>query len=609
MVQGKRRGVFLIDLFKFTYMFRAGFFILEIAVRGRNPLWFVNLDKAASLFVKFPALECGEFWVTENWIRGMISNYFTIRKSFLKNANLAFPAWNRKVYLKSANFTHWGFTRHTWPRLVFASNVLRSYGPCHEAHRLKIPTLGVADTNTVHGLISIAIPGNDEAATAQVFYNSMVSSFVIYTKYAFIHNWYLGCVSERVFSFERWWLTSFDAMPETIRPSLLNFNFDQLRYIVGGFQAQFLQDIWQQPYFENLRFLMGRFKQPSSQHIISFYGQRAGFFKSLKASWTMTTFTGSFLRPRGRRHYLHRPATRFSKTSFTKASNLEMLLRLPRWNKFFFRKIAPRLQRSRQRRRSSRFFSKMFSLLSSFSLFRNRSVFSQKFFKFTKPSVFRLRSRVRYPWFRHNHGERISLAKTYYRSFFRSRGRFPQARARLSLAPAPGYRPGLWKTKKLGYGYSALVHQFPREWAKGLWLVRYAASLGMLIPFLRPKSSKIYLTQTKKNPLNATMRTLPGKTLINPVKNLQSFSPKKHIVSGFKNDPSKLNLRPQHPHYYLAVGHHYVFYKPSFHHFDFFFLSNLRFYFSLVASRARPRYSSPKPLVKGGKRLYFFRYV
>jgi len=66
MIKGQRKGIFLIDLFKFIYMFRAGFFALEMAVRGRNPVWFINLDKTSSLFVKFPALECGEFWVVEN---------------------------------------------------------------------------------------------------------------------------------------------------------------------------------------------------------------------------------------------------------------------------------------------------------------------------------------------------------------------------------------------------------------------------------------------------------------------------------------------------------------------------------------------------------------
>lgn len=38
MVAGLRQGLFLIDLFKFTYQLRAGLFALEGAVRRRAPV-------------------------------------------------------------------------------------------------------------------------------------------------------------------------------------------------------------------------------------------------------------------------------------------------------------------------------------------------------------------------------------------------------------------------------------------------------------------------------------------------------------------------------------------------------------------------------------------
>lgn len=60
MLKGRRKGVFIIDLFKFVYMFRAGLLLLEMSVRGRGPVWFINLDKSSSLFIKYSALDCGE---------------------------------------------------------------------------------------------------------------------------------------------------------------------------------------------------------------------------------------------------------------------------------------------------------------------------------------------------------------------------------------------------------------------------------------------------------------------------------------------------------------------------------------------------------------------
>lgn len=38
MVSGLRQGIFLIDLFKFTYQLRMGLFALEGAVRRRGPI-------------------------------------------------------------------------------------------------------------------------------------------------------------------------------------------------------------------------------------------------------------------------------------------------------------------------------------------------------------------------------------------------------------------------------------------------------------------------------------------------------------------------------------------------------------------------------------------
>jgi ribosomal protein S2 len=62
-----------------------------------------------------------------------------------------------------------------------------SYGPCHEAHKLKIPCLGIVDTDSPLKLVSIAIPGNDESILAVSFYNTLISTFILYKKFKYIH--------------------------------------------------------------------------------------------------------------------------------------------------------------------------------------------------------------------------------------------------------------------------------------------------------------------------------------------------------------------------------------------------------------------------------------
>lgn len=63
MVAGLRQGLFLLDLFKFTYQLRNGLFAVEGAVRRRGPVWFVHPQFAAPAFISQTALRCGEYFI------------------------------------------------------------------------------------------------------------------------------------------------------------------------------------------------------------------------------------------------------------------------------------------------------------------------------------------------------------------------------------------------------------------------------------------------------------------------------------------------------------------------------------------------------------------
>lgn len=81
MVAGLRQGLFLIDLFKFTYQLRAGLFALEGAVRRRAPVWFVHPQLASPAFLSESAHRCGEFFIHYPWLGGLLTNHRTIRRS------------------------------------------------------------------------------------------------------------------------------------------------------------------------------------------------------------------------------------------------------------------------------------------------------------------------------------------------------------------------------------------------------------------------------------------------------------------------------------------------------------------------------------------------
>ena len=195
MVLGSRQGLCLINMFKFMYMFRGGLFIMQALIRRRSPIWFINLDQSSQSIIKSAALECGEYWVNDNWINGLLTNFRRITKAARRTLKAPRIMWTSRQHILTQNFRHWSLTRYTWPRGVFVSNVLLSYNVCQEAMNLRIPTIGIVDTNSPQKYVNIAVPGNDESFSSVGFYNNLMSMFIIYNKFSMVNLWYINKLS------------------------------------------------------------------------------------------------------------------------------------------------------------------------------------------------------------------------------------------------------------------------------------------------------------------------------------------------------------------------------------------------------------------------------
>jgi len=195
MVLGSRQGLCLINMFKFVYMFRGGLFIIQALVRRRSPIWFVNLDQSSQSIIKSAAKECGEYWINENWIHGLLTNFHRITKAARNTMKAPRIMWTNRQHNLTRNFRNWSLTRYTWPRAVFVSNVLLSYDVCQEAMNLRIPTIGIADTNSPQKYVNIIVPGNDESFSSVGFYNNLMGMFVLYNKFSMINLWYMNKLS------------------------------------------------------------------------------------------------------------------------------------------------------------------------------------------------------------------------------------------------------------------------------------------------------------------------------------------------------------------------------------------------------------------------------
>src|SRR3569832_2135213 len=77
----ERNGIYIIDLAKTVQQIRKCVDVVREMVSKRKSILFVGTKKQAKTVIKECAEECGEFYVAERWLGGMLTNLSTIRQS------------------------------------------------------------------------------------------------------------------------------------------------------------------------------------------------------------------------------------------------------------------------------------------------------------------------------------------------------------------------------------------------------------------------------------------------------------------------------------------------------------------------------------------------
>ena len=184
-IYGERHGIHILNLDQ-TYerMLEALDFVRERVAQGGKVL-FVGTKRQAQAPVRLEAERCGQFYVNNRWLGGMLTNFRTVKKSIErfkqqlellgdeeKVAELSkkdLSRINRSVtkYRKSLD----GIQEMTrLPDLLFVVDVSREHIALSEARRLGIPIVAVVDSNCSPEGIDFVIPGNDDAIRAIQFY-------------------------------------------------------------------------------------------------------------------------------------------------------------------------------------------------------------------------------------------------------------------------------------------------------------------------------------------------------------------------------------------------------------------------------------------------------
>jgi small subunit ribosomal protein S2 len=190
---GERGGIYIVDLQKTHRLLGEALqFVQELAAQGRNIL-FVGTKRQAQEAIAEEAQRCGMPYVNERWLGGQLTNFVTVRKSLDRWRELETVSADGKAeHLTKKELARLEKERgkleknlkgikgmKSVPDAVFVIDTRREAIAVQEARKLKIPVVGVVDTNCDPDEVDYVIPGNDDALRAIRLFAGKVADAVL----------------------------------------------------------------------------------------------------------------------------------------------------------------------------------------------------------------------------------------------------------------------------------------------------------------------------------------------------------------------------------------------------------------------------------------------
>jgi small subunit ribosomal protein S2 len=190
---GERNGIYILDLGKTVKLFHAAEeFVTNLAADGRTIL-FVGTKRQAQDVIAEESQRCGMFYVNERWLGGLLTNFATIQRSLgrlrdleamvtdgrydtLSKKEIARNEKERRKLTKNLEGIR-GMSR--LPDAIFIVDTKKEQIAVDEARKLKIPIIGIVDTNADPDQVDFVIPGNDDALRSIRLFAGAIANAVI----------------------------------------------------------------------------------------------------------------------------------------------------------------------------------------------------------------------------------------------------------------------------------------------------------------------------------------------------------------------------------------------------------------------------------------------
>jgi small subunit ribosomal protein S2 len=189
----ERNGIHIIDLKKTQELLQAASSAISQIVGEGKRVLFVGTKKQASQVIQEEANRCRQFYVSERWLGGMLTNFTTIRKSVKRLTNIekmetdgTYDKITKKETLvldrekeKLAGVLSGVVEMTRLPGALFVIDIKKEEIAVKEARRLGIPVFAIVDTNCDPSTVDYPIPANDDAIKSIQAITKVIADAVI----------------------------------------------------------------------------------------------------------------------------------------------------------------------------------------------------------------------------------------------------------------------------------------------------------------------------------------------------------------------------------------------------------------------------------------------
>jgi len=179
-IYGERDGIYIVDLHQSLRRLEQAYNAVRDIVASGATVLFVGTKRQAQESIQQAADRCGQWYVNQRWLGGMLTNFETMRSRvrrlqelyqmeemgvltrFTKKEAARFREERDKLELYFGGVK--GMTR--LPGVAYIVDLKKEHICVAECAKLDIPTVAILDTNCDPDEVTFPIPGNDDAIRA-----------------------------------------------------------------------------------------------------------------------------------------------------------------------------------------------------------------------------------------------------------------------------------------------------------------------------------------------------------------------------------------------------------------------------------------------------------